>query len=276
MPDPGPSPARALREKGLRPRKRLGQNFLRDRAILDRIVAAADVGPEDAVLEVGPGTGSLTAALAARAARVVAVELDDNLFALLESEFASTRNVELVHADALSVDPCSIFPGSYKVVANIPYYITGPIVRHFLESRCPPEIMALMVQREVGMRMTAKPGDLSLLGVSVQWYADPKIVARVPAGAFYPPPKVDSVVVRIKPRPTGERGRLTEPFFEVARAGFSTRRKQLVNAISRGLGIDRDRALRLLTEAGIEPSRRAETLSLDEWERLASVWNGAD
>ncbi|HZS93324.1 MAG TPA: 16S rRNA (adenine(1518)-N(6)/adenine(1519)-N(6))-dimethyltransferase RsmA [Chloroflexota bacterium] len=272
MPEPGESPARALRERGLRPRKRLGQNFLRDRAILDRIVAAADVGPDDAVLEIGSGTGSLTAALAARAGRVVTVELDDNLFALLEAEFASMPNVELIHADALSLDPCSVFAGAYKLVANIPYYITGPIVRHFLESRCPPGVMVLMVQREVGLRMTAKPGDLSLLGVSVQWYAEPEIMTRVPAGAFYPPPNVDSVVVRLRPRHLPERARLTEPFFEVARAGFSTRRKQLVNAISRGLSIDRDRAIRLLTEAGIEPSRRAETLSLDEWERLAGVW----
>ena len=234
-------------------------------------MAAADVGPEDSVLEIGPGTGTLTRVLAETAGRVVAVELDDSLFRLLQSDFADAGNVTLIHGNALSVDPCSIFNGSYKLVANIPYYITGPIVRHYLEAACSPSVMVLMVQREVGLRMVARPGDLSLLGISVQWYAKARIIARVPAGAFYPPPKVDSVIIQLTPRELGDRAALTDTFFELAKAGFAMRRKQLLNALSSGLHLERSDVARVLEAAGIAPTRRAESLSLDEWTRLATV-----
>lgn len=271
--DAGETAAGALRRLGLHPRKRLGQNFLRDRRYLRTIIEAADLRPGDRVLEVGAGTGVLTGAVAGSGADVLAVELDDNLYEMLARQYADTPNVRILHANALDIDPCACFDGPYKLAGNIPYYITGPILRHFLEARCPPTVLVLMVQREVAQRMTAAPGHLSLLGVSVQFYTEPKIVARVPAGAFYPPPKVESAIVRLVPRKCVPLD-LRDALFTVARAGFGTRRKQLANALSLGLGIDRDAALPLLAEAEISPTRRAETLSLPEWERLAAVWQG--
>lgn len=262
----------ALRRHGLRPRKRLGQNFLRDRSFLKQILDAAELRAGDLVLELGAGTGVLTRALAAQARRVIAVELDDSLYDLLQAEFADVPNLELWHGNALDFDPCNRLAGPYKVVGNIPYYVTGPITRHFLETPCPPQLLVLMVQREVADRIVAAPGELSLLGVSVQFYARPRIVARVPAGAFYPRPKVDSALIRLVPHHLSASPEETDRFFEVARAGFSTRRKQLVNALSAGLKIGRDTARNLLQMAHIDETRRAETLSLDEWRRLAQAW----
>ncbi|MGH2447503.1 MAG: 16S rRNA (adenine(1518)-N(6)/adenine(1519)-N(6))-dimethyltransferase RsmA [Chloroflexota bacterium] len=260
-----------MRDQGLLARKRLGQHFLQDRGALAKILTAADIQPGDNVLEIGPGTGVLTQLLAEQAGKLVAVELDDRLFQLLTETFESDPNVHIVHGNALDIDPCTLFAGAYKVVANIPYYITGPLLRHFLEAGCPPVLLVLMVQLEVARRITAKPGDLSLLGLSVQWYAEPKLIARVPAGAFYPRPKVDSAIVRLTPHSNPLRQSRAERLFRLAHAAFGTRRKQLGNALSLGLGIDRDASRALLREAEIEPERRAETLTLEEWERLAGT-----
>lgn len=268
----GEPAGRLLRRHGLRPRKRLGQNFLRDRSVLAKILRAADLNPGDAVLEVGAGTGVLTSALVERAGFLVAVELDDALYDLLVAEFGNAENVELWHGNALDFDPCGSFSRPYKLVGNIPYYITGPILRHFLEARCPPSVLVLMVQWEVAKRIVAQPGDLSLLGVSVQFYADASVVTRVPAGAFTPRPKVDSAVIRLEPR-AGEPDAVDrDAFFTVARAGFSMRRKQLANSLSQGLGLSRDQASALLEETGIPPSLRAEALSVGDWRRLAAAW----
>lgn len=270
--EPASSPLRHHSAERVRPRKRLGQNFLRDRSYLRRIVDAIDIRPGDEVAEVGAGTGVLTGALAERASKLIAIELDDHLQDVLRRRFAPMANVTIWHGNALSFDPGEFFGGPYKLAGNIPYYITGPILRHFLEIACPPTLIVLMVQREVAERMVARPGHLSLLGVSVQYYSHPEIIARVPANAFFPRPKVESAIVRLTPllhRPAPEE---REGFFDVARAGFSVRRKQLVNALSNGLGISRAEA-QLMTElAGIDATRRAETLSLDEWHRLATAW----
>lgn len=271
----GDQPARVLRRHGLRPRKRLGQNFLRDARFLDRILDAGDIGPRDEVLEVGAGTGVLTRRLGERAGRVVAVELDDDLYRLLRQELPAVPGLEILHLNALDLDPCAHFPGPYKLVANIPYYITGPILRHFLEAECSPTLLVLLLQREVAERLVAAPGDLSLLGVSVQYYGRPEIVTRVPAGAFFPPPRVDSAIVRITPHGKRYPPEHTRSFFEVARAGFGTRRKQLGNALAMGLGVSRQSARELLGGAGIEETRRAETLSLAEWHDLARSWGEA-
>jgi 16S rRNA (adenine1518-N6/adenine1519-N6)-dimethyltransferase len=265
----GDLPAAALRSRGLRPRKRLGQSFLQDRSVLRHIVGAAELSSGDEVLEVGAGTGVLTEALRQRATRVIALELDDSLYRVLSERFASASNVAVLHANALSFDPCEHFAGGYKLIANIPYYITGQLLRHFLETRCRPCRLVLMVQREVAERMVAKPGGLSLLGVSVQVYATPKIVARVPAGAFYPRPKVDSAIVVLEPKAVQLPPDVMEALFTVARAGFAMRRKQLGNALAVGLHLPRQEALDLLTGARIDPHRRAEMLSISEWEELA-------
>ncbi len=270
--DNGVAPHAALRQHGLKPRKNLGQNFLRDRSYLERILAAGEIGSSDTVLEIGAGTGVLTRALAAQARRVVAVELDDSLVTLLSAEFESVRNVEIWHGSALDFDPCCHLREGYKLVGNIPYYITGPIIRRYLEALCPPRCLVLMVQREVAERIVAPPGSLSLLGVSVQFYASAEIVTRVPSRAFFPRPKVDSAILRLSPLPSTTAGPLRDAFFAVARAGFGMRRKQLVNSLSSGLSLSRDAGQDLLACAGIDEKRRAETLSIAEWTELARYW----
>lgn len=267
---PGDGPAHTLRREGLRPRKRLGQNFLRDSTFLPKIVAAADVDCTDEVLEVGAGTGILTEALAERAARVVAVELDERLYRALARRFQGLPDVLLVHENALAFEPCGHFSGPYKLVANIPYYITGLLVRKYLEATCQPIRLVLMVQREVAQRMAAGPGDLSMLGVSVQYYAQVQVVARVPAGAFYPVPKVDSAIVVLKPYRTARASAGAEAFFKLARAGFGVRRKQLQNALAAGTDMGREEARALLLAAGVDPTERAERLTIADWERLAA------
>lgn len=233
------------------------------------MIDALDAHPGDTVVEIGAGTGTLTRALLARGLRVTAIELDDALFDLLGREFVGDTNLALWHGNALDFNPCLECAGPYRLTGNIPYYVTGPIVRHFLETPCLPEVLVLMVQREVAERMVAQPGDLSLLGVSVQYYADASIVARVPAGAFFPRPKVDSAVVSLRPWRESRSAEETVQLFALARAGFGTRRKQLANALMTGLHVDRPTALTWLSDAGIDERRRAEELSLDEWRLLA-------
>jgi 16S rRNA (adenine1518-N6/adenine1519-N6)-dimethyltransferase len=245
---------------------------LQDRAALRRIVEAAGLQPGDHVLEVGAGTGILTNALIQHGATIVALELDDALYEALCQRFAGVPTVEILHMNALSFDPCEHFAEKYKLIANIPYYITGQLLRHFLEATCRPSRLVLMVQREVAERMVAAPGRLSLLGVSVQVYATPKVVARVPAGSFHPKPKVDSAIVSLEPRAEQPPPEVVQALFEVARAGFAVRRKQLGNALAAGLHLSREETLALLSRAGIDPHRRAETLSISEWETLGRDW----
>lgn len=269
---------------GLRARKGLGQHFLVDSRVLGRIVAAADLVPEDTVVEVGPGLGVLTRELVRRAGRVIAVEADAGMISALGELAARSPNLTIVHGDVLRIDPASVLPAprspgaasTYKVVANIPYYITSAVLRHFLEASPPPALMVVMVQKEVGKAIVAGPGDMGLLAVSVQFYGRPSIVARAPARSFYPPPKVDSVILRVD---VYERPPIDVPgaraFFDTVRAGFSAPRKQLRNSLAQGLIIGTGEAAGLLQQAGIDPRRRAETLSLEEWGRLCRERNAA-
>jgi 16S rRNA (adenine1518-N6/adenine1519-N6)-dimethyltransferase len=259
-----------LRQHDLRPEKRLGQNFLVDDVFLRKIIVAAGVTAQDVVLEVGPGLGSLTRYLGVVARQVIAVELDAKLVAPLGDVLVPYPNVRLVEGDILKIDPSQLIDASgYLVVANIPYYITSALIRHLLEADVRPQRMALTVQREVAQRITADPGKLSLLALSVQVYGQAHIVARIPAGAFYPIPKVDSSVVRVDlyPSPRISHPRLPD-FFLLAKAGFSQKRKTLRNALTAGLGWQPSQSEALLHAAGIDPRRRAETLSLVEWSRL--------
>jgi 16S rRNA (adenine1518-N6/adenine1519-N6)-dimethyltransferase len=260
-----------LRQFGLHPDKRLGQNFLIDPAALNRIVEAASVSLQDAILEVGPGVGSLTRLLAIQARQVVAVELDSRLVPALEQVLAPYPNTRVVQGDILDLNPAELMAGEpgYLVVANIPYYITSALIRHLLESNVKPQRLVLTVQREVAERVTAPPGELSLLALSVQVYGQPRIMAHIPAGAFYPAPKVDSAVVRVdlysEPRiPSG----LLPDFFRLAKAGFSQKRKTMRNALAGGMHWSPQQAADILASIGIDPRRRAETLSLEEWEKL--------
>jgi 16S rRNA (adenine1518-N6/adenine1519-N6)-dimethyltransferase len=254
----------------MRPNKAFGQNFLVDRSILLRIVEAAEIHPGDQVLELGAGTGVLTRELAKRARRVVAVELERNMLSLLGETTRNITNVELIERNLLYVDPADIFGAEpYKLVANLPYYITAPTFRHFLESANPPRLIVVMVQYEVAQRIVAEPGDLSLLGVSIQFYGKPKIITHVPARAFYPAPKVDSAILRVDMKdeiPLTREQR--DSFFRLVQAGFSERRKQLHNSLTHGLHRKDMEVRATLLAANIDPSRRAETLSIEDWLRL--------
>lgn len=261
-----------LKRHGLRADKKLGQNFLQDPIALEEIVRAADIQPDDTVLEIGPGLGSLTRYLAAAAREVVAVELDQDLIPPLETVIAPYENIRLIHGDILKLSPDDLIGKSgYLVVANIPYYITSAVIRHLLENEPKPRRIVLTVQKEVAERICAAPGDMSLLALSVQVYGEPRIVKRIPAGAFYPPPKVDSAVlcVDIHPSPRIDSEQL-DTFFRLIKAGFSQKRKTLRNSLSSGLHIPPAAAQELLKNAGIDPMRRAETLSLEEWSVLVA------
>jgi 16S rRNA (adenine1518-N6/adenine1519-N6)-dimethyltransferase len=286
-----------LRRYDLRPRKGLGQNFLIDPFHLDKIVAAAGLAKEDLVLEIGPGPGTLTTRLAAAAGQVVAVELDPNMVNLLRTEYGHLPNLTIIEADILQTDLNTLVtslqsqptnkptthptdrplfsrnhPTTYKVVANLPYYITSAVLRHLLESPVRPARVVVTVQKEVAQRIVAKPGQMSLLAVSVQFYGQPELIHRIPAGAFYPPPKVDSAVVRID---TFSEPPLGVPdvarFFHLVKAGFGQKRKQLKNSLAAGLHRPAGEVVTALEQARIDPARRAETLSLTEWGRLAEV-----
>ena len=261
----------------VRPKKSLGQHFLADQEVIGDVMAALDVRRGDQVLEIGPGHGVLTRALVAAGAVVVAVELDGALIPELRQ-----LPVRVVEADILKVDPGQAFSGgAYKVAGNIPYYISSPILRHLLEAKPKPELVVLMLQKELAERVVAAPGDMSLLSVSVQLYGRAEIVREVPAGAFRPRPKVDSALLRIEvfPEPAVP---LADPdqFFAVARAGFSERRKQVHNALQRNYkpggahtkaGLDPAAVSEALRSAGVDPVRRAETLTLQEWAKVAEA-----
>jgi 16S rRNA (adenine1518-N6/adenine1519-N6)-dimethyltransferase len=265
-----------LKQYGIRPDKRLGQNFLVDQGSLEKIIAASDIQPTQHVLEIGPGLGSLTRHLAGAAAQVVAVEIDAGLLPPLQDVLAGAVNVRIVHGDILELRVRDLIEvDDFIVVANIPYYITSAIIRHLLEARLKPIRIILTIQEEVARRVCAGPGDLSLLALSVQVYGAPRIVARIPAGAFYPAPNVDSAVVRIElyPQPLVDESNL-ELFFRLIHAGFAMKRKTLRNTLSAGMHWDKDEAEDVLGKAGIDPRRRAQALSMDEWRALVSIAAG--
>jgi len=262
-----------LKRHGLRAHKGLGQNFLQDPLALEEIVSAAELQPTDTVLEIGPGLGSLTRYLAISAKEVVAVELDPNLLPPLKAVLAPYPNVRLIQGDILKLSPNDLITEKdYIVAANIPYYITSAVIRHLLEAEVKPRRIVLTVQKEVAERISAKPGDMSLLALSVQVYGKPRIAARIPASAFFPVPKVDSAVLHVDIYPSLLiKPELLSIFFKLIKAGFSQKRKTLRNSLSSGLHISPTDAADLLTRVGIDPQRRAETLNLSEWSQLVSI-----
>ncbi|MEA3338459.1 MAG: 16S rRNA (adenine(1518)-N(6)/adenine(1519)-N(6))-dimethyltransferase RsmA [Chloroflexota bacterium] len=277
----------------LRPSKGLGQNFLCDQGVLEKIVAAAELASDDVVLEIGAGLGTLTELLAQAAGRVVAVELDERLIPVLQSTLSEFNNITLVQGNILTLDlaalinapnpyeqsdPISVNKATqspipnpqYKVVANLPYYITSAVLRHLLEANLKPQSMVLTVQREVAERITAKPGRMSLLAVSVQLYGRPRLLFRIKPGSFYPAPGVESAVLHVDLHSTPlVDAENTDAFFRVVRAGFSQRRKQLRNSLAAGLGQPAEKVAAGLEKAGVDPRRRAQALSLEEWARVA-------
>ena len=261
-----------------RAKKSLGQNFLVDRRVLGRIVEAAELTPADVVVEVGPGRGFLTDALVERAGRVVAVELDRALAGRLAESYRDRPSLTVVTADAREVELSSLVPAGepYKVVANLPFYAASPIIRRFLEAAQKPVLMVVTVQREVADEMVARPGKMGLLSVATQLYGSPRIVCSVPPKAFRPTPKVSAAVVRIDvyDRPA-VRFDSEERFFDLVRAGFSARRKQIHNCLRRALDLSPEATHEMLSQAGIDPTRRAQTLSMTEWGALYQAFRRA-
>ena len=257
----------------------MGQHFLADADIVGQIVTAAELAPQDTVLEIGPGRGFLTRQLVAQAGRVFALELDDALADSLAQRLDNPSNLTVVPGDARSIDVSSLIGAQtpYKMVANLPYYAANPIVRHFLEEQLQPSLMVVMLQKEVAQSMLAEPGGMGLLSVATQYYAEGRLICQVPPQAFHPPPKVSSAVVRldIRPSPAVEVND-TEAFFNLVRSGFSAPRKQLRNSLSHGLGLSGSDTTQFLGSAGIDGSRRAETLTMEEWAQIYRVWENLD
>jgi 16S rRNA (adenine1518-N6/adenine1519-N6)-dimethyltransferase len=263
---------RLLASEGLRPRKSLSQHFLTDAAALDDIVEAAELAPGDRVVEIGPGLGVLSRRLLAAGASVLAVELDARLAGWLRRELGGVDGFELIEADALTLHPREVFPGAeFKLVANIPYHITSPLLHAFLEGERPPMVSVLLVQAEVAERVAAPPGQMSYLSVFVQNVASAEVVRRVPAAAFEPAPEVDSAVLRLRrrERPAVAPGTGREPFYRVVQAAFRQRRKQVHNGLARELPIGRDAVEAALASCAVDGERRPQTLAVDEWACLA-------
>jgi 16S rRNA (adenine1518-N6/adenine1519-N6)-dimethyltransferase len=259
-----------LKKYDIQLKKSLGQNFLTDNHALQAIVQAAGITAEDSVLEIGPGIGSLTRHIAAAAKKVVAVELDASLMPALRDVLSPFSNVELIHGDILKVDlPASLQKSPYLIVANIPYYITSAVIRRSLENKSKPKKIILTIQKEVARRICQKPGDMSLLALSVQVYGQPKVQFDIAAGAFYPAPTVDSSVLSIDlyDQPLIPQAEL-DKFFQWIKAGFSQKRKKLRNSLSAGLNLPTAAIEEVFMRAGLDPQRRAETLSIEEWKNL--------
>jgi 16S rRNA (adenine1518-N6/adenine1519-N6)-dimethyltransferase len=274
----------ARRRAAPRPKKRFGQHFLSDPSILNRIVDAADIGPGETVIEIGPGRGALTAALAERGARVVAIEIDRDLVPLLQERFEDAGAVRVVEGDILEADIgalAGVAPpsgatsdrrGAYVVVANLPYNIAAPVLRRLLETAVPPARIVVMVQREVAEAIVARPGRMGLLSVATQVYGEPSLVMHVAPGAFSPPPNVESSVVRIDVAPQPRVDAPLDAFFRIVRAGFGNPRKQLRNSLSFGLHVKQEVIDAALARAGIDVTLRPQVLSLDDWAAITRAW----
>ena len=271
-----------LRQYDLRARKRLGQRFLVNGQILKVILGAAEIAPDDIIVEVGPGLGILTEKLAEKAGRVIAVELDDTLAQLLKERLSSLTKLTVINEDILKLDPQTLLSGAglrappATGVANRPDALPSPVLRHFLESSAKPERMIVMVQKEVAQAIVAEPGERSVLSVIIQFYGKPSIVSYVPARSFCPAPEVDSAVLRIDVYPAPRAAVSDEKgFFRLVQAGFTARRKQIANSLAQGLKLPKTEVAVLLEKADINPQRRAETLTIEEWAKLWQAFEKA-
>ncbi|MBJ27321.1 MAG: ribosomal RNA small subunit methyltransferase A [Chloroflexi bacterium] len=248
------------------PNKTLGQHFLNDNNILNLIADSALIQPEDFVVEIGPGKGSLTRVLAERTGKLTAIEIDSSLSDSLKQEFGP--NVQILNADARNFDPATLFKKTdqYILLGNLPYYAALPILRSFLESERPPIRIVALVQREVAKLLCAEPGSMSLISVAFQVYGHLKILRNVKPGSFVPPPKVTSSIITLELRSDYlERIKNKSDFFQIVRAGFHSPRKQLKNSIASSMGLSGSEIIEMMNRAKVNPSRRAETLSIDEW-----------
>lgn len=263
----------------MKPKKSLGQNFLRDMDVLEKIIRSANLKSDYFIIEVGPGQGVLTEKLAKYARKVLAIELDGALANKLNKQYKDSKKIEIISADILKINLPKIIQQNnfqkYKVIANIPYYITSPIIQLFLETEFPPSEMILMVQKEVAERICARPGQMSILSTSVQYYAKPELLFYVDKKSFFPIPKVDSAVIKIS-KINEQRAIInkesTKHFFRIVKAGFSAKRKTLVNNLSSSLQIDKKEITEKLKKVGINPTQRAQELSVETWKKLATLF----
>lgn len=257
-------------QKKIKPKKRLGQNFLTEAAIIDKLVAAAQIEPGQTILEIGPGTGNLTERLLETGNKVLAIEKDPEMITALETRFSNKVNFELRRGDILKFDEAKI-AAPYKVAANLPFYLTGALIRKFLESKNPPLSLTVIVQKEVAQRVCAKPPKMNLLAVSTQFYAKPDIISYVSKGCFWPVPKVDCAILKLTLfAKEGERSdkEFARRFFGLVKAGFSHPRKKITGNLSAGLEADKKTVSEWLELNNVDPGARAETLSLKGWQKL--------
>jgi len=265
-----------LEEKELKPIKKMGQHFLISKNVLKKILEASELKSTDAVLEIGPGVGILTREIAKKVKKVIAVEKDGRMVEILEETLKDFNNVEIIPGDILNPETISyirrkfVFRSHYKVVSNLPYNIATEVIKKLLEVEKPPELMVVMIQKEVGERICSKPPKMERLGVLVQFQADVKIVKTVKKSCFWPKPKVDSVILKIVPRqfPVFVSGQFAEQFKRIVKAGFSHPRKQLINNLSQELNLPREKVEKWLKENNIESNQRAETLTVEDWMNL--------
>jgi 16S rRNA (adenine1518-N6/adenine1519-N6)-dimethyltransferase len=248
-------------------KKSLGQHWLHDKAVLQAIVEAGNVSTQDSVLEIGPGLGTLTEVLVSTGANITALEFDQDLIKGLRIRFINTSQVKVIEGDIRTFN-FGTMPSPYKIVANIPYYLTSHLIRSISETSNPPSVAVLLIQKEVAERLCALPGQMSILAVTAQWYFDCSLDIEVPAKLFTPPPKVDSQVVVLQRRNSPLHDVDTEEFFRLVKAGFSEKRKTLRNSLSGGLAISKEEVENLLDKAGINAGLRAQALFLDDWYRL--------
>lgn len=259
--------------KSLKPLKKLGQNWLINPKILEFIVSAANIGPNDTVLEVGPGTGLLTEKLAETGAKIIAVEKDRRLVPALKEKFKNQKNVRIIESDILrfDLDQIKVEPWKYKLIGNIPYYLTSHLLRTVLEKWPKPKLILFTVQKEVAQRIVAKPPKMNMLALAVQFYAKAEIVKYISKGNFCPVPKVDSALIKIEPQAQTHPKTFTENFFKLAKAAYSGKRKQLLNSLSNNLKIDKKILSRALAQSGIAPTQRPESLSIEKWLKLTQL-----
>jgi len=273
-----------LKTTGARPKRALGQNFLTSMAISQKIVTAAEIRPSDTILEIGPGLGALTLLLAKKAKRVIAIEKDENLSNTLKDMLKREKieNVEVLNRDILNFQNVLSRPSApnkgterrrYKLVANLPYNIATAVIMKFLEAETPPELMVVMVQKEIGQRICAKPPKMNKLAVFSQLYSQPKIIGYVAKEYFYPKPKVDGAILLIKPHPPAAGHQAPRKLFsQIVNAGFSQPRKQLINNLSSGLNLDREAVVGWLNKNNIKPTQRAESLTITDWQNLSATF----
>jgi len=270
------SKIKALFKKyNLHPSKRLGQNFLVDINVVRKVVKSANLQPEDVVVEIGPGIGILTQQIAKKAKQVVGVEKDPKMIEILRETLRDYKNIRIVNADILKINIANYLTATtnYKVVANLPYYIVSPIIRKFLRNKYPPKEMILIAQKEVAQRICSKPPKMNLLAVSIQLFSKVEIVSYISRKSFFPQPKVDAAIIKIKPsakKPIKIAG--DDLFFEIVEAGFSHPRKQLLNNLVKKLKLNREQVYMWLSKNNISPSQRAETLTVDDWVFLTKTF----